>query len=130
MESDSSPKKRILVADDNRDGADTLAMVLEYLGYETAVAYNGKEAVQVAHNFNPDVVILDINMPVMDGYEAARTLRRSENSQRRVLIALTAVTADEAKTKAKQAGFDVHLGKPLEGGQLAEVIESARPTAD
>jgi CheY-like chemotaxis protein len=116
--------QRILVVDDNRDGADTLAMLLEFLNYEVRTAYDGQQAVEQASDFQPDLVILDINMPVMDGYEAAKTLRgREDGRPRMVLVALTAVSTPEAKDKAMQAGFDVYLRKPVDGGELTGLLD-------
>jgi len=114
--------RKILIADDNRDGADTLAIMLDFLGFQTAVAYNGEEAVEAAQNFKPDVIVLDINMPVMNGYEAAKTIRRTLGHERAVLVALTAYDSPEAVQQAREAGFDLHLRKPMEGAQLSEVI--------
>jgi CheY-like chemotaxis protein len=116
--------QRILVVDDNRDAADTLGMLLEFLHYEVRTAYDGRQAVGMASEFHPDLVILDINMPVMDGYEAAKTMRSSETGRERmVLVALTAVATPEAKDKAMEAGFDVYLRKPVDGGELTGLLD-------
>jgi len=115
--------QRILVVDDNRDAADTLAMLLEFLHYEVRTAYDGQQAVAVAADFHPHLVILDINMPVMDGYEAAKTLRSGPDRERMVLIALTAVATPEARDKAMEAGFDIHLRKPVDGSELTGLLE-------
>jgi CheY-like chemotaxis protein len=116
--------QRILVVDDNRDAADTLAMLLEFLHYDVRTAYDGRQAVAVASDFQPHLVILDINMPVMDGYEAAKVLRRrGEEQGRMVLIALTAVATPEARDKAMEAGFDIHLRKPVDGSELTGLLE-------
>ena len=122
MSAQNEHPQRILVVDDNHDAADTLAMLLEFLDYQVRAAYNGQQAVDVAAEFKPHLVILDINMPVMDGYEAARRLRGRTGSERTVLVALTAVTSAEAQRKAKQAGFDIHLSKPVDGGELADLL--------
>jgi CheY-like chemotaxis protein len=114
--------QRILVVDDNRDAADTLAMLLEFLNYQVRTAYDGQQAVDVAAEFKPHLVILDIHMPVMDGYEAARRLRGRSNNGRTVLVALTAVATPDAQDKAKEAGFDIHLSKPVDGGELADLL--------
>jgi CheY-like chemotaxis protein len=114
--------KRILIADDNRDAADTLAVLLDFLGYETRTAYNGQDAVTVAQEFKPCLVILDINMPLMDGYEAAKTLRKTEGN-RVILIALTAISNREAKARAADAGFDIHLTKPVGGDELEGLLQ-------
>ena len=118
-----SKKQRILVVDDNHDAADTLAMLLEFLHYEVRTAYDGRQAVDVAADFKPNLVILDINMPVMDGYEAARILRGNTKSNRVVLVALTAVAGKDAQDRAKQAGFDIHLAKPVDGRELTGLLQ-------
>jgi CheY-like chemotaxis protein len=115
--------QRILVVDDNHDAADTLAMLLEFLHYEVRAAYDGRQAVAVASEFRPHLVILDINMPVMDGYEAAKVLRGRHDQHRMVLVALTAVATPEARDKAMQAGFDIHLRKPVDGSELTGLLE-------
>ena len=121
----STHRRKILVVDDNRDAADTLAMLLDFLGYETKTAYDGQQGVDVATAFQPDLVILDINMPVMDGYEAARTLRNARGTSRAVLVALTARASANDKAAALQAGFDYHVVKPVDGAGLAELVEHA-----
>ncbi len=116
--------QRILVVDDNRDAADTLAMLLQFLNYDARAAYDGKQAVDMATTFQPHLVILDINMPVMDGYEAAKILRgRDASTTRTVLVALTAIATPEAKDRAKEAGFDIHLRKPVDGGELSGLLK-------
>ncbi len=115
--------QRILVVDDNRDAADTLAMLLEFLHYDVRTAYDGQEAVNTAAGFHPHLVILDINMPVMDGYQAARLLRGNKESPRVVLVALTAAESPESRDKARAAGFDIHLRKPVDGGELSGLLE-------
>ncbi|AKJ27387.1 response regulator [Caldimonas brevitalea] len=124
---------RVLVVDDNRDAADSLAMVLQVLGYETGIAYDGAQALEVARRFLPEVVVLDINMPVMDGYQVARVLRQSSAEPRTVLVALTARTTPEDECAARDAGFDIHLAKPAGPEQvdrvLAQALEEARQQA-
>jgi CheY-like chemotaxis protein len=122
MNARTKPPQRILVVDDNHDAADTLAMLLQFLDYDVRTAYNGQQALDTAGEFRPDLVILDIHMPVMDGYEAAKQLRGRDGSHRTVLVALTAVNTPEAEDRAKQAGFDIHLSKPVDGGELADLL--------
>jgi CheY-like chemotaxis protein len=121
----SAHKRKILVVDDNRDAADTLSMLLDFLGYETRTAYDGQQGVDVATAFQPDLVILDINMPVMDGYEAARMLRNARGTSRAVLVALTARATPNDRAAALQAGFDYHVVKPVDGAGLAELVGTA-----
>lgn len=124
MNPPTEPKQRVLVVDDNHDAADTLSMLLEFLDYEVKTAYDGQQAVDIAAQFKPQLVILDINMPVMDGYEAAKILRgRNGGGERTVLVALTAIATPEAKDKARDAGFDIHLRKPVDGGELTGLLK-------
>ena len=111
--------------DDNRDAADTLAMLLEFLGYETFVAYDGQEGVARAAACRPELVILDINMPVMDGYEAARILRIAPGTAHAVLVALTAQASPLDRAAALRAGFDYHVAKPVDGAGLARLVARA-----
>jgi CheY-like chemotaxis protein len=119
------PNRRVLVADDNEDAAETTADVLRLGGYEVTVVYDGKQAVELARVFQPDVAILDINMPVMDGYEAAAEIRREHTSPRRLLlVALTGRSDQSDVERSHQAGFDRHLNKPAPATDLAVLIES------
>jgi CheY-like chemotaxis protein len=119
--------KKVLIADDNRDAADTLAIVLEHAGYHTAIAYGGQEALDVAALFQPDIAILDINMPGVDGYAVARGLRQSTGKLRKaLLVALTALQGAVPEARAQEAGFDVHLRKPVAGAELVEMLQRAR----
>lgn len=116
---------RILVVDDNHDAADTLAVLLEFMDYDVRTAYDGRQAIDVSAEFDPDLVILDINMPVMDGYATARLLRHGDRDPRVVLVALTARATAEDQEKARKAGFDIHLAKPADGSHLGAVIADA-----
>ena len=120
------PSRRILVADDHHDAADTTAELLRInAGYEVKVAYDGREAVEVARAFHPEAVILDINMPVMDGYQAARILRDEQAADDRLLlVALTGCSLPDDAQKASAAGFDYHLRKPLMDMKLFEMLDS------
>jgi CheY-like chemotaxis protein len=113
--------KKVLVADDNRDAADSLVVLLDWLGYEAIACYDGAQAVQLARTFRPDLVILDINMPVMDGYEAARTLRRSEGDHL-LLAAITAAPGWETRARAQEVGFDAHFSKPMDGRDIEALL--------
>lgn len=118
--------RRILVVDDHHDAAHTTAMLFRIEGYnQVEVAYNGLEAVTLARTFHPDVVVLDINMPVMDGYQAARALRDEQATDAQLLlVALTGRSQSEDIQRAAAAGFDHHLSKPLMGLDLFELIDS------
>lgn len=116
---------RILVADDNVDAAETLAMLLATSHYETRIAYDGAQAVELARSFHPDLAILDINMPVMDGYEAARCLKHMGGAMPPILVALTGRGEPEERARAREAGFDIHLLKPADGGELCRLVDRA-----
>jgi PAS domain S-box-containing protein len=103
---------RVLVVDDNRDAADSLAALLEIGGHETRVAHDGDEALRAAHTFRPDIVFLDIGMPGKDGYEVARELRAATDTCSAVLVALTGWGAQQDRARSRSAGFDHHLTKP------------------
>ena len=112
----SRVRRRILVVDDNRDGADTLAEFLTSLGHETTCAYDGPQALSAAARFRPEIVLLDIGLPVMDGFEVARRLRESEDPPK--LIAITGYGQHADRVRTQDAGFDVHLVKPIDVSSL------------
>ena len=123
----SAPTSRILVVDDLKDSADSLAMMLKTKGHEVRTAYDGLEAVETAREFRPKVVLLDIGMPRLDGYEAARRIREQCDYERPVLIAITGWGHDENRARTREAGFDHHLVKPVEPAALTKLLaESAR----
>jgi len=116
---------RVLIADDNRDAADSLAELLRLVGGEVAVAYDGAEAVEIARVFHPDVALLDIGMPKLDGYEVARCIRREGGARRVKLVAVTGWGQADDRRRAREAGFDEHLVKPAELGALRALLYSA-----
>jgi PAS domain S-box-containing protein len=118
--------RRILVVDDNADAANSLAMVLELLGHVVQTVYGGPAALQVVESFGPEIVLLDIGMPEMDGYEVARQMRAMPRGKSVRLVALTGWGQEEDKRRALEAGFDEHLTKPVEPA-LLEVLLSAEP---
>ncbi|HET9653607.1 MAG TPA: ATP-binding protein, partial [Usitatibacter sp.] len=118
-----APKpRRVLVVDDNHDAADSLVNLLRVMGHEVLAAYDGLEAVDAAQGFDPDVVLLDIGLPIMNGYEAARRLRGMPQGERVRLVAVTGWGQDADKRRALQAGFDHHLTKPVSMEQLQQVL--------
>ena len=121
------PTARILVVDDNVDAADTLADVLRRIGYEVAVAHDAPAALQVAAKFRPSIALLDIGLPVMDGYELARHLREQLATPPR-LVAVSGYGHDADLARSRAAGFDVHLGKPVAMDVLVNVIGSLPPS--
>ena len=109
---------RILIVDDNEDAADLLTLSLKQAGYLTETAYDGPSALTSVEVFRPQIVILDIGLPGMSGYEVARALRQDARFASLALIALTGWGAPGDKQKALEAGFDLHLTKPIDAGGL------------
>jgi signal transduction histidine kinase len=120
----NATRRRILVADDNRDAAESLAMLLELAGHEVRVAHLGRAALSVAQVFRPDTALLDIGMPDMSGYDVAQTLRREPWAASIRLIALTGWGQESDRRRALDAGFDHHLIKPVDPDKLAALISS------
>ena len=105
---------RILVVDDNEDAASSSAMLLKMMGNHVRTAYDGEEAVQAAGEFHPHVVLLDIGLPKMNGYEVARTIRQQPWGSNMVLIAVTGWGQEADKRMSEEAGFDHHMVKPVD----------------
>jgi len=120
--------RRILVVDDNRDSATTMAMLLKLIGNETSTAYDGLEAVEAAAAFRPDVVLLDIGLPKLNGYEAARRIRAQPWGKEMVLVALTGWGQDEDRLKSTAAGFNGHMVKPVDFAALIKLLIQLQPT--
>ena len=114
---------RILVADDERDQVTTLAMLLVDEGHEVREVYRGSEVLRVVRDFDPDVALIDIGMPGMTGYDAAREIRQVLGGTRPLLIAVTGWKQSSDRILAKLAGFDHHLAKPFDPKTLLELIE-------
>jgi DNA-binding response OmpR family regulator len=112
--------RRILVVDDNRDWADALAVLLLDEGFRVRAAYDGSEALGAAREFRPHVVVLDIRMPNLNGFEAAQVFSRHPSNTRPVLIAVTAWPHEAGRQLAARSGFDHYLAKPA---AMAEVVE-------
>jgi PAS domain S-box-containing protein len=119
--------RRILVVDDNEDAADSLTMVLQIDGHEVACAYTAEDALAMAADFRPDVALLDVGLPRMDGYELAERLRALPGFARVYLVALTGYGQPGDRERALAAGFDSHLVKPAEFRMLQEIIERVQP---
>ncbi len=116
--------RRILVVDDNRDAATTLGELLELLGHEVRVAHDGLEALDAAITFRPDVAVLDIGLPKLDGFEIARRIRE-KLGRSVVLVALTGYGQDEDRKKSADASFDHHFVKPLRIEELEAILAKA-----
>jgi CheY-like chemotaxis protein len=116
---------RVLVVDDNADAATMLSMLVGLQGHTAASAHSGPEALRVAAAFRPDVVLLDIGLPGFDGYHTARELRQRPGGGGLVLAALTGWSSDQDKRRAREAGFDRHLTKPVDPADIDELLRTA-----
>jgi CheY-like chemotaxis protein len=118
----ASLRRRVLIVDDNLDAADSLGMLLRVTGHEVQLAHDGPSALTAASSFRPEVVLLDIGLPGMDGYEVARRLRRQEGSEKALLVALTGYGQAEDFRRSQEAGFDQHLVKPADPEMLTALF--------
>jgi len=121
---DALAPHRVLVVDDNRDAGDSLGMLLKVLGAEVRVARDGAEALEAYSAYDPAVVLLDIGMPGMDGYEVARRIRARSPGPRPTIVALTGWGQEDDRRVSREAGFDHHMVKPAEIGALKELLRS------
>jgi PAS domain S-box-containing protein len=119
--------RRVLVVDDNVDAATSLAMFLRLCRHDVELAGDGIEAVEVAERFRPEVIFLDIGMPRLDGYGACRRIRAEPWGKEMVIVALTGWAQEEDRRKTREAGFDAHLVKPVEGVRLQELLAELQP---
>lgn len=117
---------RLLIVDDNRDTAESLSMLLELMGHEVRMAHDGLAAIDVAAEFQPDGVLLDIGLPKLNGYDTARRIREQSWGQAMHLIAVTGWGQDNDRTQAKAAGFDHHLTKPIDIQTLVKLLSGGR----
>ena len=113
---------RILIVDDNRDGAKTLSMMLKILGNDTRTAYDGQQGVDMAEEYRPDVILLDIGLPKLNGYEACRRIREQPWGKDVVMIAATGWGQDDDRRRSQEAGFDHHLVKPVAPQTLMKIL--------
>ena len=118
---------RVLLADDDRDGAMMLSTLLLLEGHEVVMVHGGQEALDAAREFRPDVVLLDIGMPKISGYEAARRLRQRYGDDCPVLIAVTCWKQASDKILASLAGFDHHVAKPYHPAELLRLLDRRPP---
>ena len=112
----------MLVVDDNVDSADSLAQCLRMLGFQTRTAHDGIEAVRSAESYAPDVALLDIGLPGISGYDAARKIRQQQRSAPLLMIALSGWGQEDDRRKSKEAGFDHHFVKPVDIDSLTKVL--------
>jgi CheY-like chemotaxis protein len=113
--------KRILVVDDNHAAADTLAMLLEFDGHRIATAYDGEQALIAAESFYPEIILLDIGMPKLDGYEVAQRIRAEPWGRNTKIIAMSGWAQEKDQQRGREAGFDYHLAKPVDPHELKKL---------
>jgi CheY-like chemotaxis protein len=116
--------RRVLIADDNRDAAESLALLLKLDGHDVRVVHDGEAAVSSFSDFRPEVALVDIGMPGLNGYEVARTVRKGSLGRAVTLIAVTGWGQDRDKAQALAAGFNHHFTKPVEPGRINEILRS------
>lgn len=119
---ESKPQRRILIVDDNKDSADSLAMLLEMTGNETYMAHDGAEAVEAVEKYRPEVVLLDIGLPKLDGHEVCRRVRQQPWGKDITVIALTGWGQEDDRRKSEEAGFNGHLVKPVDYDKLLKML--------
>ena len=118
----ASPRFRILVVDDNHDSALSLAMMLSIMGHDTRTAHDGESAVATAESFLPEVVLLDIGLPKLNGYEVAQRIREQEWGKSMFLIAVTGWGQEEDRQRSSEVGLNVHMVKPVEPAALERLL--------
>jgi CheY-like chemotaxis protein len=117
--------RRILVVDDNRDAAESLARLLQLYGNDTRTAADGVQAVQMAAEYEPDVILLDIGMPKMSGFDACRAIRKQPRGKSIIVVALTGWGQEEDRRRSVEAGFDAHLVKPIDPESVLKLLMSS-----
>ena len=121
---------RVLVVDDNVDSAQSMSLLLQLEGHTVACAHDGLEALQTAEQFNPQVVLLDLGLPRMNGYEVARKLRQSRehDASRLLLVAISGYGREQDRAAAQEAGFDFHLTKPADPAVVMQRMQEHGPS--
>jgi two-component system CheB/CheR fusion protein len=114
----------VLVVDDNADSADSVAAILEASGHDVQVAYSAQKALEMAVEYQPDIMLLDIGLPDMDGYQVAKHLRQTPELREMRLIAITGYGQESDRERSREAGFDEHMVKPVEWRKLEELLTS------
>jgi CheY-like chemotaxis protein len=118
----------VLVVDDNADAADSLAWLLRHGDHEVRTAHDGRQAVELAHQFRPQAVVLDLGLPEIDGYEVARRLRQHADTRGALLVALSGYGQQEHRRRSSEAGFDYHFVKPVDFGALQRILFEVHQT--
>ena len=122
MSDDFEAALRVLCVDDNRDTADSLAVLFQIAGFEAEARYDGESALAAAEWFRPDVCVLDLNLPGLPGDEVGRQIRAAAGGAGPVLVALTGLPEDEARERTAEAGFELYLIKPVDPERLANTV--------
>lgn len=122
----SSPlARRVLIIDDNTDAAELLVSILVVLGHDARMANDGASGIEMARNFRPEVIFLDLGMPKMNGYDAAIELRKLSDLQKTLIVALTGWNDSNTKQRALASGFDIHMTKPAPIQDIEEILQAA-----
>ena len=116
--------RRVLIVDDSHDAAESLAMMLQFDGHETHMAHDGFEAIDAAEQLRPEIVLLDIGLPRLNGYEACRRIRQEPWGKQMTLVALTGWGQEEDRQRSREAGFDTHMVKPIDFDVLRKLLAS------
>jgi CheY-like chemotaxis protein len=122
-------EERILVVDDDRDTADTMARLIRTLGYEAKAVYDGVHAVEEISTYAPDLALIDISMPEHDGYETVQRIRQQPEGLHVIVVAVTGWAREQDKCRAYEAGFDLHVTKPMGAETLKELLQLIDPAA-
>jgi len=121
-------RRRVLIVDDSEDGAESMAMILDFAGHETFKAHDGVSALEAAERLRPDVVLLDIGLPRMNGYEVCRHLREQSWGRELTIVALTGWGQEEDRDRSREVGFDAHMVKPVDFDALLNLLASLAAT--
>jgi signal transduction histidine kinase len=121
------PSRRVLVVDDNHDAADSLALLLKMMGHEVRTAYGGAAALAASRSWRPEVVLLDIGLPGLDGYAVGRRLRDERPGEELLIVALTGYGQDEDRRRSQEAGLDLHFVKPVDPNALRDLLAFPQP---
>lgn len=121
-------EERILVVDDDRDTADTMARLIQAMGFDAKPVYDGLQAVEEVVAYSPDMALIDIGMPEHDGYETVERIRKLPEGIHMILVAVTGWARDADKRRAYDAGFDLHVAKPMQAATLQELLRLIDPT--